>query len=201
MLHRDIKPANLFLCRRRGIPDLVKVLDFGLVKQVGCTEEPGASEAPVVAGTPLYLSPETLATPGQVDARSDLYSLGAVGYALLTGQHVFEGQSASEICAHHVNTPPTPPDVRLGYALPADLCGIILRCLEKQPEARFNSARELRAALEECVHARAWTELEAEQWWATQKDAELESTLVRNNPLELTGTQTLITANLGGRAA
>ncbi|SET76159.1 serine/threonine-protein kinase [Stigmatella erecta] len=201
MLHRDIKPANLFLCRRRGIPDLVKVLDFGLVKQVGSTEEPGPAEGTVVAGTPLYLSPETVASPGKVDARSDLYSLGAVGYALLTGRHVFEGQSASEICAHHVNTPPTHPEARLGYALPADLCDILLRCLEKQPEARFNSARELRAALEECVHARAWTELEAEQWWAAQKDADLETTLVRNNPLELSGTQTLITADLGDRAA
>ncbi|MDC0710605.1 serine/threonine-protein kinase [Stigmatella sp. ncwal1] len=198
LLHRDIKPANLFLCRRRGIPDLVKVLDFGLVKQLGGTEEPGSAEGPVLAGTPLYLSPETFAAPEKVDARSDLYSLGAVGYALLTGHHVFEGPSASEICAHHVNTPPTPPEVRLGTALPADLCAIILRCLEKQPEARFSSARELRTALEACVHARAWTELEAEQWWEAQQDAELEKTFVRTNPLALS--QTLVT-DLSHRAA
>ncbi|EAU64994.1 serine/threonine-protein kinase Pkn3 [Stigmatella aurantiaca DW4/3-1] len=198
MLHRDIKPANLFLCRRRGIPDLVKVLDFGLVKQLGGIEEPGATEGPMLAGTPLYLSPETLSSPEKVDARSDLYSLGAVGYALLTGHHVFEGQSASEICAHHVNTLPTHPEVRLGTALPADLCCIILRCLEKQPETRFASARELRAALEACVHARAWTEQEAEQWWEAQQDSELEKTFVRSNPLALS--QTLVT-DLSHRAA
>ncbi len=199
LLHRDIKPANLFLCRRRGQPDLVKVLDFGLVKEVGTSEEAGAGRAPVVAGTPHYLAPEALLSPATVDGRADLYSLGAVGYALLTGSHVFAGESASEICVQHVNTPPVPPGTRLGRELPDDLCGAILRCLEKRPETRFSSARELRMALELCADAGRWTEEDAELWWQANGEA-LEKTLVRRNPLALTGTQTVVT-DLFGRAA
>ncbi|MBN1209473.1 MAG: serine/threonine protein kinase [Myxococcaceae bacterium] len=200
LLHRDIKPANLFLCRRRGMPDMVKVLDFGLVKQLGAADEGGAGRANVVAGTPHYLAPEAITAPALVDGRGDLYSLGAVGYALLTGSHVFTGQTASEICAHHVNTPPVVPSARVGRELPDDLCGIILRCLEKRPESRFASARELRIALELCADAGRWTEEHAAQWWE-QNGAELEKTVVRRNPLALTGTQTVVTNSLGRVAA
>ncbi len=190
LLHRDIKPANLFLCRRRGVPDMVKVLDFGLVKQLGA-EEAGAGRAHVVAGTPHYIAPEAITSPTTVDARGDLYSLGAVGYALLTGGHVFSGQTAAEICSHHVNTVPLPPSMRVGYELPADLCAIILRCLDKRPESRFASARELRLALDTCADAGQWTELDAELWWDQHGDT-LEKTVVRRNPLALTGTQTVV---------
>jgi hypothetical protein len=198
LLHRDIKPANLFLCRRRGVPDMVKVLDFGLVKQLG-VDEAGAGLSHVVAGTPHYLAPEAITSPTTVDARSDLYSLGAVGYALLTGGHVFSGQTAAEICSHHVNSVPVHPSERLGSELPPDLCAIILRCLEKRPDARFASARELRMALDTCADAALWTELDAELWWDRNGDA-LEQTLVRRNPLSLTGTQTAV-KELDGRAA
>ncbi|MFL5343995.1 MAG: serine/threonine-protein kinase [Hyalangium sp.] len=200
LLHRDIKPANLFLCRRRGMPDMVKVLDFGLVKQLGVSEEPGSGKANVVAGTPHYLAPEAITEPTRVDGRADLYSLGAVGYALLTGSHVFTGESAAEICSHHVNTPPMPPSLRLGRELPDDLCGTILRCLEKRPESRFTNARELRIALELCADAGRWTEEDAAQWWA-QSGAGLEKTPVRHNPLALTGTQTVVTNSLGRAVA
>ncbi len=198
LLHRDIKPANLFLCRRRGVPDMVKVLDFGLVKQLGA-EEAGTGRSHVVAGTPHYLAPEAITSPSTVDGRGDLYSLGAVGYALLTGGHVFSGQTAAEICSHHVNTVPQPPSMRVGYELPADLCAIILRCLDKRPESRFASARELRLALDGCADAARWTELDAELWWDRHGDT-LEKTLVRRNPLALTGTQTVV-KELDGRAA
>jgi serine/threonine protein kinase len=200
LLHRDIKPANLFLCRRRGMPDMVKVLDFGLVKQIGVSEEAGSGKANVVAGTPHYLAPEAIMDPTKVDGRADLYSLGAVGYALLTGSHVFQGQTASEICAHHVNTPPMLTSLRLGRELPDDLCGAILRCLEKRPESRFTNARELRLALELCADAGRWTEEDAELWWAQSGDG-LEKTAVRLNPLALTGTQTVVTNSLGRVAA
>lgn len=200
LLHRDIKPANLFLCRRRGVPDMVKVLDFGLVKQLGVSEEASTGRANVVAGTPHYLAPEAIMEPTRVDGRADLYSLGAVGYALLTGTNVFTGDSASEICSHHVNTPPLPPSLRLGRELPEDLCGTILRCLEKRPESRFTSARDLRIALERCADAGRWTEEDAAQWWA-QRGAELEKATVRHNPMALTGTQTVVTNSLGRVAA
>ncbi len=191
LLHRDIKPANLFLCRRRGIPDLVKVLDFGLVKDLGNSGEGALTQSRGLTGTPLYMAPEAITSPDAVDARSDLYSLGAVGYALLTGTHVFEGHGVVEICAHHLHTAPEPPEVRLGRALPKDLCDVVLHCLEKRPEARYASARELRVALDACVDAERWTEEEAERWWqmlGTAAEAQV--------PPErhvLSGSQTLVT--------
>ncbi|HEX8824744.1 MAG TPA: serine/threonine-protein kinase [Archangium sp.] len=191
LLHRDIKPANLFLCRRRGVPDLVKVLDFGLVKELGNPVDGALSRSGTLTGTPLYLAPEAVSSPEQVDARGDLYSLGAVGYALLTGSHLFEGRSVVEICAHHLHTPPVPPKVRLGRELPEDLCAVILRCLEKRPEARYASARELREALEVCTDAGRWTEEDAERWWAAH-GAVLESSHSKRDGSLLTGTQTLV---------
>jgi eukaryotic-like serine/threonine-protein kinase len=200
LLHRDIKPANLFLCRRRGVPDLVKVLDFGLVKEVGGSEEVSPQRAHMLVGTPLYMAPEAIITPGRVDMRGDLYSLGAVGYALLTGCHVFEGSTSVELCSHHLHTPPTPPSARLGRELPRDLCDILLRCLAKHPSDRFASARELRAALDACADARTWTDEDAERWWEAN-GGEMEHARPRRAPTALTGTQTLVTDLLLGRVA
>jgi serine/threonine-protein kinase len=191
LLHRDIKPANLFLCRRRGMPDLVKVLDFGLVKEVG-TDDLNASRVHMVVGTPLYLAPEAIVTPGRVDARADLYSLGAVGYALLTGCHVFEGRTSVEICSHHLHTAPIAPSARLGRELPRDLCEILMRCLSKHPDDRYAGARELRLALEACADAGKWTEEDAERWWAVN-GSNMETAKPRRDPSGLTGTQTLVT--------
>jgi serine/threonine-protein kinase len=197
LLHRDIKPANLFLCRRRGLPDLVKVLDFGLVKEVGGSEEESPQRVHLVVGTPLYLAPEAILFPSRVDARGDLYSLGAVGYALLTGRHVFEGATSTEICSHHLHTAPTPPSVRLGRELPRDLCDILMRCLSKHAGDRFASARELRLALSACADAGRWTEEDSERWWMAN-GVNMESASSRkSNPSELTGTQTLVTELIG----
>ena len=103
LIHRDIKPANVFLCDRGGIPDSVKVLDFGLVKHVSdqadeltAREMPGADG---IVGTPNFIAPEAIRDSNRSDARSDLYSLGALGYFLLTGREVFEGDSIAELCA------------------------------------------------------------------------------------------------------
>jgi serine/threonine-protein kinase len=191
LLHRDIKPANLFLCRRRGMPDMVKVLDFGLVKELGNKTDVSITQNSTITGTPLYMAPEAISTPEQVDARGDLYSLGAVGYALLTGTHVFEGRSVVEICAHHLHSPPLAPRVRAGRELPEDLSHVILRCLEKKPEARYESARALRAALAACADAGRWTEEDAEHWWREQ-GSRVESTRPRREGSVLSGSQTLV---------
>ncbi len=176
LIHRDIKPANILVVDRGGIADLVKVVDFGLVKDLGYrargdeTAEPALTMANQITGTPLYLAPETVISPDSVDARTDLYALGAVGYWLLTGTHVFAGKSVFEVCAHHMHTIPEPPARRRGAPVAADLEAVILACLAKRPEDRPASAQDLRARLHACAAAGRWTQAAAASWWAEHRN-------------------------------
>ena len=164
LVHRDIKPANVFVCRWWGEPDAVKVLDFGLAKNKA---DPRTSVTGhnVVLGTPLYISPEALKDAALVDARSDIYSLGAVAYHLLTAEPVFAGRSAVEVCAQHLHSAPVAPSERLGRAVPADLEAIILRCLAKSRGDRYATAAELERALAACAAAAEWSADRARAWW------------------------------------
>ncbi len=180
LIHRDMKPANIFLTEQGGVPDVAKVLDFGLVKQVGAIDAhestlPALSLADSITGTPLYMAPESISTPDKVDGRTDLYALGAIGYFLLTGRHVFTGRTALELCGHHLLTEPTPPSVRLGARLPANLEALILSCLAKDPAKRPADARALQTALRACRDAGAWSEEDARAWF----DAHAQSLRVR----------------------
>lgn len=172
LLHRDIKLSNLFLSPRRGQTDVVKVLDFGLVKDL---RQPrglaSATEVDRLIGTPHYMSPEQISEPHNVDARSDIYALGAVAYCLLTGMPVFAGRSIVEVCSQQLYGIPTPPSIRIGKSLPADLEHIVLRCLEKDRESRFENVRALRDALDACRDAHVWTECDAVDWWARHGSA------------------------------
>jgi predicted Ser/Thr protein kinase len=164
LVHRDIKPANVFVCRHWGEPDAVKVLDFGLAKNRA--DPPAAVTGhDVVLGTPLYISPEALKGAALVDARSDIYSLGAVAYHLLTAEPVFAGASAFEVCAKHLHSAPIAPSERLGTPLPADLEAIVLRCLAKSPADRYPTAAELERALASCAAAADWSAERAREWW------------------------------------
>ena len=167
LIHRDIKPANIMLCRRGGISDVVKVLDFGLVKDVGMNSpDLQLTAANMITGTPLYLSPEVVNAPDEVDARTDLYQVASVGYYLLTGRPVFEGRTAIEICFHHVSTKPVPPSERLGSPISQDLEALILRGLSKKKEDRPKDAREMGSDLALCSGAGQWTRRDADDWWA-----------------------------------
>ena len=176
LIHRDVKPANVILCERGGTPDVVKVLDFGLVKQMGTSGDASLSDtgSQRIIGTPLYLSPEAIGAPATMDGRSDLYAVGAVGYLLLTGSPPFEGKSVIEVCSHHMLTPPTPPSERLGRPVPADLEAVILRCLAKSPSERPSDAGALEAMLRACESASHWTKERAAAWW-TEKGGTLRS--------------------------
>jgi serine/threonine-protein kinase len=170
LVHRDIKPANIILCRQGGMPDFTKVVDFGLVKDLERGQAAGLTRADVVAGTPLYLSPEAVNAPETVGPPSDLYSLGAVGYFALTGTAVFEGATLVEVCSHHLHTDPEPPSERLGRPVPPDLEALILRCLEKEPARRPAGAHDLRRRLEACGDFGAWTGEKARAWWEDHRD-------------------------------
>jgi serine/threonine-protein kinase len=168
IVHRDVKPANVILCRRGGSFDVVKVVDFGLVKDLQSGESVELTGANTITGTPLYLSPEAIRSPEEVGPSSDLYALGAVGYFLVAGKPPFEG-SLIEVCGHHLHTRPTPPSERLGRPVPAELEAAILRCLEKDRAQRPRSAEEVAEALEDL--ARAWTPAAARRWWTDKADA------------------------------
>jgi serine/threonine-protein kinase len=171
LIHRDIKPANIILCRQGGVDDVPKVVDFGLVKRVERGTSVSVTQGDVIAGTPLYLSPEAVTAPDTMDARSDLYSLGAVGYFALTGTHVFDGRTAVEVCAKHLHEAPDPPSRRIGRALPEDLESLLLDCLAKQPTKRPVTAGVLCRRLEACSSFGQWTPEKASAWWREHRGA------------------------------
>jgi predicted Ser/Thr protein kinase len=167
LIHRDIKPANVILCSRGGAADVVKVVDFGLVRDLHGTEEVALTSERAIAGTPMYLSPEAIRAPDTVDARSDLYAVGGVAYFLLTGQPVFEGRSLVEVCGHHLHTEPVPPSRRAGITIDRALEACVLACLEKDPQRRPQTAHALGDLLAASGVAR-WTEEDARAWWASR---------------------------------
>jgi eukaryotic-like serine/threonine-protein kinase len=165
LVHRDIKPQNIFLTCRGGIPDFVKVLDFGLVKagdKEGQLELTGAN---ATLGTPLYMSPEAVRNPAAVDALSDIYALGSVGYLLLTGETVFNGLSVGEVLLKQVSAPPDPPSTRLQKPVSADFEAVLMQCIAKNPSDRPPGAAALSEALGRCSACVSWTEREAREWW------------------------------------
>ena len=154
LIHRDIKPGNVITGERGGLPDVAKLLDFGLVQAQGVrADEQKLTQEGVIAGTPAFMSPEQAAGQEDLDARSDLYSLGAVAYFLLTGQPPFVRDTAMRVIAAHLCEPLLPPD-GLRPDVPADLQAVILKCLEKDPTRRFQSADSLDKALAHCECAR-----------------------------------------------
>lgn len=166
LVHRDIKPANIMLNRRGGEPDVVKVLDFGLVKALDDDRTAGQTQQGSLTGTPLYMSPEAIQLPNSVDARSDLYAVGAVGYFLLAGVPVFEAQSVVELCQKHVAAPPTPPSERSKTSIPTQLENALLACLEKSRAKRPQTARDLATLIARCPEAGAWSIEDADAWWS-----------------------------------
>jgi len=146
--------------------DYVKVLDFGLVKPgKEVSDDPTISMEGTATGTPAYMAPEMITKAHAIDPRADLYSLGCVGYWLLTGRPLFESGTAFGIMAEHVKTEPPPPSQRTEIPIPAELDRILLRCVAKNPDDRFQSARELAEALAAVPVPEPWTNARAEQWW------------------------------------
>jgi serine/threonine-protein kinase len=165
LIHRDIKPGNILLCQRGGRHDVAKLLDFGLVQTHGLNPDgQQLTQEGAIAGTPAYMSPEQAAGKTDLDARSDLYSLGAMAYFLLTGQPPFVRPTAVQTLAAHLGEPVVAPDHHRPD-LPADVQAVVLRCLEKEPSRRFPVAAELEQALAGCGCARQWTPEEAAAWW------------------------------------
>jgi serine/threonine protein kinase len=149
IIHRDLKPANLFVVTRRDGVETVKVLDFGVLKRMpesGHGTEPHMTRPGSLVGTPLYMSPEQLQSAADVDARTDVWSLGATLFELLSGRPPFQGNGYAQVITSVLDAAP-PPLRSLRPEVSLELEQVVTRCLEKQPESRYDSVAELALAL------------------------------------------------------
>jgi serine/threonine protein kinase len=164
LIHRDIKPSNIIAARRGGMDDVAKLLDFGLVRPAATVRAAHLSAEGQILGTPLYMSPEQATGSRDLDGRSDIYSLGAVAYYLLTGRPPFEGQDGIEVMIAHARDQVVPPSqVRPG--IPKDLERVVLLCLAKDAAERYSDAASLERALGACACAGNWDQDQAVRWW------------------------------------
>lgn len=150
IIHRDLKPSNLFLTFRPNGTPCVKVLDFGISKQLSGRQSLDLTKTDTVLGSPYYMSPEQMARSRDADARSDIWALGCVFYELLTGTVPFEGDTLTEIVAAVLQEDPKPPS-SLRPGLPPSADALILRCLQRKPDARFQTIAELAQALSDLL--------------------------------------------------
>ncbi|MGH9462841.1 MAG: protein kinase domain-containing protein [Vicinamibacteria bacterium] len=168
IIHRDLKPQNIMICRDAEGHEQPKLLDFGIAKTFE-SEGPALTSTGLVLGTPHYMSPEQ-AKGTAVDGRSDLYSLGIILYEMLVGKVPFEAPSIPAILVKHLNEAPKPPTA-LRPGLDPSLEAIVLRCLEKEPAGRYQTAKELNRAL-----------LDAESAVAARRPATVPSTAAAEGP-------------------
>ena len=166
LVHRDIKPANMVTCRSGLEYDYLKILDFGLVRAIAQDNEDNVrlTAAGVAAGTPAYIAPEIARGHGGAP-KSDLYALGCVGYWLLTGTLVFEGNSPMSLMLKHIEETPASPSTRTSQEIAPKLESLILECLAKDPARRPASAAVMRTRLASIATDNPWTAKEAKAWW------------------------------------
>ncbi len=167
LIHRDVKPSNVMVCSRGGVPDVAKLLDFGLVQgnEDATASGPKLTIEGTVLGTPHFMSPEQAAGK-PTDPRSDLYSLGATAYFLLCGKPPFAGGVMEVIAAQLLQMPL--PLASVNSAVPLDLSELVMRCMAKKPDERFRTVADLDAALAACCCVSEWGQEHAAAWWATK---------------------------------
>ena len=167
LVHRDIKGSNVFVCQLGKSADFVKVLDFGLVKNLAGTTQTGLT-GDRITGTPAFMSPEQVRGE-EIDTRADIYGLGCLAYFLLTGSVVFDKPDAMAMAVSHLTEQPEPPSQRSELPVPQSLERVVLACLEKRREDRPQSVAELRAMLDSCTDVVPWTAADADRWWALHR--------------------------------
>ena len=164
LVHRDIKPANIFAAQRGGLYDVAKLLDFGLAKPVSGGETPDVTQEGMISGSPLYMAPEQAVGDCEPDARSDIYALGAVAYFLLAGRPPFNHKKPIKVLLAHVQDQPEEL-TRIAPEVPRDLSDVVMRCLAKNADERYQDAAELASALLQCEVAGKWDWAAAARWW------------------------------------
>jgi serine/threonine-protein kinase len=165
LVHRDIKPENIMVCRYGGEYDFVKILDFGLVKHVSQQHSRDLTRSQRILGTPLYMAPERLRDPSDVDARADVYAVGAVAFLMLTGRRLFETTDDLALTSKILNEEPPRPSALAPQPVPVELDLLVSACLEKRREDRPQSVAGMMEALDELALEHRWTQREAQAWW------------------------------------
>ncbi len=165
LIHRDIKPANVMLCERGGESDVVKVLDFGLIKDVHATDTRDITQYARLLGTPAYMAPERIRNPSEAAPTVDIYAVGALAFYLLTGKRVFDAPNELELARLilEVEAPRTSSAAR--QPIPNALDDLVARCLAKAPDARPQRVEDLLAVFAAILQAHPWTQEAAERWW------------------------------------
>lgn len=165
LIHRDIKPANLMVCGDRYLPDVVKVMDFGLVKELKTDSTGSLTEVGMIAGTPHYMSPEAISSPQDVGPATDVYAIGCVAVFLLTGRELFTGATPMAICGMHLHVAPEPLSER-APDVPEPLAALVMRCIAKSAADRPSTEElhEALVAMKTEPWAR-WTRADARAWW------------------------------------
>jgi serine/threonine-protein kinase len=166
LVHRDIKPENVMVCRYGGIFDFVKILDFGLVKNISQQHSRDLTRNLRILGTPLYMAPERLRNPADVDARADIYALGALAFYMLTGRRMFESEDDLQLTSKVLNEEPPRPSSVAPQPLPLELDLLVLHCVEKRREDRPQQVTSLVEAFDELAKEHPWTQAEAAAWWS-----------------------------------
>ena len=167
-VHRDIKPENIMVCRYGGEYDFVKILDFGLVKHVSGEHSRDLTRGLRILGTPLYMAPERLRNPADVDARADIYAVGALAFLMLTGRRMFESADDLELTTKILNSEPPRPSEAAPQAIPFELDLLVTACVEKKREDRPQRVTDLIEAFDALALDHRWTQAEAQAWWAMQ---------------------------------
>ncbi len=167
IIHRDIKPANIFVSKAGDDYDVIKLLDFGMARVAEADDMTDITKTGVLTGTPAYMSPEICGGAGDVDARADIYSFGAVLYFMVTGSMLFPDRPFAEVVMMHISTMPDLPSSRLGAAVPADLERVVMKCLAKSPADRYAKVDDLARDLEACADADGWSNDMARRWWTS----------------------------------
>jgi hypothetical protein len=171
LVHRDIKPANVILCRRGGVADFVKVVDFGLAKDLSLNLAPEITQTGIISGTPLYIAPECLDDPARASPRSDIYAVGAVTYYLLTGRDLFTGESLLEVLRQVMHEQPPRVTNFVPSGVPAELVELVHRCVARNPADRPASVEEMLKVVDSLAAKFPWSQADAQRWWQNYETA------------------------------
>ena len=175
LIHRDIKPQNVMLCQRGGEHDVVKVLDFGLAKYLVPPDDNKVTQTQLLVGTPLYIAPERILNPACTDPRSDIYSIGILGYFLLVGCEPFVALGSVEALTQTMYQSARRPSERCPRPIPASLDDLILKCHARNAEDRPSTIDEVLTQLRHIPCPDPWTADRADLWWATYRDGAADS--------------------------